>query len=202
MICSHDTFTYLEPKYKILNLIKRFWKTQEKDLYNQYKSGIRYFDIRLYWTGTEWGTCHGITEFNYTFKSIKLLLRFFRIYYSDVKIRLCLDKGDDTQFENEIQEILDNIKDYPQIDMIVKFINNKIGLRYDWKVYKWTDLTHKEICFNINTIINKDFRWYNLKHLYKLITEYNLKKFALTKQQHPTIEMINDPNIVYFMDFV
>lgn len=200
MICSHDSLTYQSPKNPLMILFQRFWKCQDKSLNEQYWSDVQYFDIRLYWTGKEWGTCHGITEFDMTFRSLELMLRYLRMNYPDVKLRICLDKGDSYQFQKEFESI--KLEDYPQVDNVIMFKNNWLGIRTKSETLVPAKLKHVECCFNISRIINENFKWYNAKDIWNLLKNYSIKKFAKTIQQKPTKEMVDDQEIVYFMDFV
>lgn len=39
MIASHNTFSYLQPRHKIFNLFKGFWRCQDLDIKEQLASG-------------------------------------------------------------------------------------------------------------------------------------------------------------------
>lgn len=47
MIASYNTFSYLQPRCKIFNFFKGFWRCQDKDINEQLASGVEYLDVRV-----------------------------------------------------------------------------------------------------------------------------------------------------------
>ena len=90
MIASHDTMTYLKPKYWIFRLFKFVWQTQTKPWENQ-RADI--LDIRIKYNESkeEWEFAHGLVSFKtdeqITHVLIKMLNckdKYIRIVHEDV----------------------------------------------------------------------------------------------------------------------
>lgn len=60
---SHNTMTYLIPKYWIFRPFRFMAKCQEKTLEEQYKCGVRYFDFRIVFIDTIPHFAHGLITF-------------------------------------------------------------------------------------------------------------------------------------------
>ena len=47
MIGSHNSFTYLKSTNSVINAVSAFWRCQVKSIQEQYKAGVRFFDVRV-----------------------------------------------------------------------------------------------------------------------------------------------------------
>ena len=101
MIGSHDTFTYEKSTSWINNNCKKWWKTQSKDIFEQYKFGIRFFDIRVYRDNCCWRTCHGKVNLRTTFNTLEDICKWMDINFPEAIYRIVLEKGDTTDFLNQ-----------------------------------------------------------------------------------------------------
>ena len=72
MIGTHNTFTYLPCDSKVVEGQSRFWRCQDMTISEQYKFGVRYFDIRIFRTvkngRSVWQAAHGMAELKKTWK--------------------------------------------------------------------------------------------------------------------------------------
>ena len=101
MIGSHDTFTYEKSTSWINNNCKKWWKTQNKDIFEQYKFGVRFFDIRVYRDNCCWRTCHGKVNLRTTFNTLEDICKWMNINFPEAIYRIVLEKGDTTDFLNQ-----------------------------------------------------------------------------------------------------
>ena len=117
ILASHNSLTYLKPKYWIMNLFKWFYRCQTKTIEEQYLAGVRYFDFRICFN--KFGIPkfrHGLTEFKTDGKELFNILEYLN-QYKDIVIRVVLEKvKDSTDYDlfrmlcQEIQEKYVNIK--------------------------------------------------------------------------------------------
>lgn len=108
MIGSHCTFTYLEPIHKIYSLTECWWKTQCKNIIEQYNFGIRFFDIRVCFTKkNRWTLCHGRVNFKYSERTLYDYCLFMASYCPEAIYRIVLEKGDFNDRSIFINEALD-----------------------------------------------------------------------------------------------
>lgn len=102
MIGSHNSFTYLPSTNWLYNRFQRLWRTQCKSIEEQYKFGIRFFDIRVYKEGNMWRLCHGAVNLSYyRLFSLHSLCNLFDTCYPDALYRIILEKGDTYDILNE-----------------------------------------------------------------------------------------------------
>ena len=64
MIGSHNTFSYLPAKHWWVTILKPWYKCQNKTIYEQYNSGVRYFDVRVRYINDKWCLVHNKIVFN------------------------------------------------------------------------------------------------------------------------------------------
>ena len=103
MIGSHNSFTYLKPSCWIFRLFSRWWKTQNKNLDEQYALGVRMFDIRVYKHKGLWQFCHGIVNLkSQGFSSLKDICEYMSSFYPDAIYRIVLEKGNVLEFVKDI----------------------------------------------------------------------------------------------------
>ena len=160
MIASHNTFSYLQPRHKIFNFFKGFWRCQDKNIKEQLSSGVEYLDVRVRYTfDCKVRLCHGLVDFGKEYNSIAELVE--DLIYKNVpttkskkkKIhyRLILERGNRFSFESDTDEIMVNqIKDNP--NAILDWVVIKKG----WKTYyqNFGKLTIVDVCFKKWNIFN------------------------------------------------
>lgn len=106
MIGSHDSFTFEKSTSWIYNKGKRWWKTQGKNIEEQYAFGIRLFDIRVYRDGAKWRTCHGKVNLRTTFNALEEICLWMESHCPDAIYRIVLEKGDASEFLKQANPIL------------------------------------------------------------------------------------------------
>ena len=75
MIASHNTFSYLKPRYKIFNFLKGFWRCQELNIKEQLASGVEYLDVRVRYTSDGMvRLCHGFVDYGNEYDSLAELV--------------------------------------------------------------------------------------------------------------------------------
>lgn len=186
MIGSHNTFTYLSPKSKIFGRFKWLWRCQDKPFDEQYKLGVRFFDIRVFRESEYcWRVAHGLVNFKLFFIDLTSISNYISQNYPDAIFRLILEKGS-AEDEIKFKESLKNLKSKNVYQVIVK---------KGWKVlYLRNGLVLDIIDYTL--LSGKSF-WYNLVH-------FNFNTIKHNSKSNPTItkEMVEDKNVVYFMDYV
>lgn len=128
MLASHNSWTFAKPKKWWMRLIAFTARCQKLNIQEQYKLGVRFFDLRL----RDDKVCHGLIEYgiNY-FEDL-----FWLNGKGDVHIRILFESykpncGNDYQFISTVR-ILENV--YPDI----KFYGG--NRKYDWeKIYDLPD---------------------------------------------------------------
>ena len=68
MTGSHNSMSYLPPKYWFWRLFTPFWRCQDKTIKEQIDAGVRFFDIRVVWDRKLdcWQFAHGLVRFGWT----------------------------------------------------------------------------------------------------------------------------------------
>lgn len=200
MIASHDSYTYQKAKNPLMNLISIFWKCQKLDIQNQYDLGVRIFDVRVYKNNKgKWGTAHGTAHFKQSFDSIVSICEYFKTQFPGSFIRIYLE--DNVKNNNELKELF--LKEADEAFTKYFDILWEIGTHVPWITYYRNpdfQMSIKEYyCHLFNWNTDKDFI-YNLKNIDW--SSWCLPLYA--KKHNPIItqEMINDPNIMYLMDYV
>ena len=75
MIASHNTFSYLQPRHKIFNFFKGFWRCQDLDIKEQLASGVEYLDVRVRYTfDCKARLCHGFVDYGKEYDSLAELV--------------------------------------------------------------------------------------------------------------------------------
>ena len=75
MIASHNTFSYLQPRHKIFNFFKGFWRCQDLDIKEQLASGVEYLDVRVRYTfDCKVRLCHGFVDYGKEYDSLAELV--------------------------------------------------------------------------------------------------------------------------------
>ena len=160
MIASHNTFSYLQPRYKIFNFFNGFWRCQDKNINEQLASGVEYLDVRVRYTfDCKVRLCHGFVDYGKEYDSLAELVE--ECIYKNVpatkskkkKIhyRLILERGNRFSFESDTDEIMVNqIKD--NLNAVLDWVVIKKG----WKTYyqNFGKLTIVDVCFKKWNIFN------------------------------------------------
>lgn len=182
MIATHDTYTYSNPTNIIYRLFKSVWRTQDYTIYEQYISGVRYFDIRVYYNKS-WIMCHGLVDFPIKYDSLNSLCSFITTEFPEAHFRILLEKGNDVdRFITEINEIKDL---YDQLDWAV--------IKNGWKTIL-SRMPYEVI--DINCHLN------TLSQIIEFVKcGCSIKNWAKKHNPQVTEEMIKDKTKVYFMDF-
>lgn len=189
MIGSHDSYSYLEAKSSAMNLITRYWRTQNKSITDQYKAGVRFFDIRVKREvdengRTTWRTCHGSAEFSKVFTTLKSICIYFTSTLKNCYFKIWLEKGSDEDWEYFTKEIDPLIQKYKNLWQVVRKDPETIYVqRYGAKVEYYACEMEK------------------IGNLAKGIYSYPIKEWAKEHNPKITQEMIDDPNTLYFMDY-
>lgn len=111
MIGSHDSYTFMRARNPIVNAFKGLWRTQDKSIEEQYKSGVRFFDIRLYRDRDKWRAAHGLAEFNVTFRTLMATAKHFAKTCPGCRFQIWMEKGTDADWEEfkvEADEVMKN----------------------------------------------------------------------------------------------
>ena len=204
MLGSHDSFTYMVARNGIVDTFTSFWRCQEKTIKEQYDLGVRMFDIRVnkdIQNGKfTWQVSHGLAKFNQNFVSLNAIGSYFKKQYPDSYFRVVLESGSDdeetvTKFKEQAKKLMTSYK-----AMVWQVV-----IKLPWTVlYRGKDF--KEVndycCHLFNWNVDHDI-WWNIKHFNELdFSAYSIKAWA--KKHNPTVtqEMKDDPDKLYFMDYV
>lgn len=103
MIGTHDSFTYLRARRRVMELFSGIWRTQRLTLEEQRAAGVGYVDVRIRRTkvlsrnGTAgaWRLCHGLVDLDMEWDSLGALLDEL----TGLRVRLILERGDSLEFE-------------------------------------------------------------------------------------------------------
>ena len=192
MITSHNSFTYLKPKNKLLNLISFWWKCQNLNIEEQYKLGVRIFDIRIYRYNDWWGVSHGYAKFDFYFNTISDIYEYFNSKYPNSILRIILEDKEDHSgiFVNEAYEAYSKYAD----------MTWEIGTHHPWRIY------YRNHFFTINEYYCHPLKWntdrsflYNIKHLN--LSHLFIKNYAKKHNIPITNKLINDKEM-YIFDYI
>lgn len=191
MIGSHDSFTYLDSTSNFMNLITRFWRCQNKNIIEQYNFGVRYFDVRVVREVDSngkniWRLCHGQAELTKTFKTIQSICAYFIGSLKGSIFELWLEKGNEDDWNCFKDEALPLTIKYNCIAQIVRKNPETI-------IYRSPNFPQK---------ISTQFNNWNLRTIIKNLFSSPIKNNAKKYNPKITQEMINNPNINYFMDYI
>ena len=201
MIGSHDTFTYLKTNNILAKACALFWRCQEKTIHEQYKAGIRVFDIRVslekdkadfYW----WRIGHGFVEVEQRFVNLKNICIYFKKEFKNSIIRIILEKDFNERSIERFKE---------EANVVIEEFSDMI-----WGIYikkPWTELYNSGKFKVVNDYCCHLFNWNlersildNLKEFD--ISSWNIKSWA--KKHNPpkiTKKMKDDKETLYFMDY-
>ena len=194
MIASHNTFSYLQPRYKIFNFFKGFWRCQDLDIKEQLASGVEYLDVRVRYTfDCKVRLCHGFVDFGKEYNSLAELIEDC-IYKNiptttkskkkKIHYRLILERGNRFSFESDTDEIMVNqIKD--NLNAVLDWVVVKKG----WKTYyqNFGKLTIVDVCFK---------KWNIFNIIYALFGGNPIKRHAEKNDAY------DNSHIILFKDYI
>ena len=187
MIGSHDSYTYLRARCPIVNLLKGTWRTQDKSLAEQWKAGVRFFDIRVFRDGNKWRTAHGIAEFGETAGTLAELAKDIVKLFPGCRFRIWMEKGTDADWKIFTAEA----------DVLIK--------RYRWAlvdVYRKDPWEEYYKCENYPTLVDLAFHDWDWKTAIRSVFRSVIRQWAKENNIVPTKEQISDRGTIYLMDFV
>lgn len=183
-IATHDSGTGEKSKNFLFKLFEPFAKTQTKTITEQWKAGVRYFDIRI---DTDLTICHGL------WKSNKCLYDVL----DDLNYLAQKDTNNKTYYQITFERNSKDIDEYVgQINTIVEFYEHITCTSVNRKLPVWTTLIKRTslICAKdyvsvptpkqYFTFALKDWKRYIpipkvLHKLYKRKHEFNNKYFVM-----------------------
>ena len=201
MLGSHDSFTYMVARNGIVDTFTSFWRCQEKTIKEQYDLGVRVFDIRVnkdIQNGKfTWQVSHGLAKFNQNFVSLNAIGSYFKKQYPGSYFRVVLESGSGdeetvTKFKEQAKKLMTSYK----------AIVWQVVIKSPWTVlYKGRDFkkVNDYCCHLFNWNIDRSL-WENIKRFD--IQSYSIKAWAKKHNPNMTKEMIDDPDNLYFMDYV
>lgn len=187
MIGSHDSFTYMTARNPLVNVFKGLWRTQSKSIETQYKSGVRFFDIRLFRDGNEWRAAHGVAEFGMTYKSLSEAAKDFVKMFPCCRFQIWMEKGTDEDWELFRKEA----------DVIIG--------HYKWaltQVVRKNPETVYHRCENYPKVVDYSFRDWTWKNILRGLRSSPIRQWAIFHNPVITEEQRADRNTIYFMDYV
>ena len=182
MIASHDSYTYLPPSNPLMRMFAWLWRTQEMPIYKQIGMGVRYFDVRVRRAGSLWRICHGIVDFDLTYNS----LLDIAIAFSHYRVRIILERGDDTLFRTQAL----SVAGLSQVAAVI--------IKKGWhELYRDSNHEHIVDLTYVPWHSGRSF-WSNLKQFKFSSIRSNARKAnaVLTPETYKTTD------IVYFVDYV
>ena len=192
LIASHNTFSYLTPRYKIFNLFEGFWRCQELNINEQLDNGVEYLDVRVRYTfDGKVRLCHGIVDYGNEYDSLAELVEDC-IYNNipktksknKIHYRLILERGNKFSFKSDTDKI-----------RWMEKVHN-INAVLDWVVVKKGWKTYFQNFGNV-TIVDECFKNWNIFNLiYALFGGNPIKRHA---EKHDSYD---NSNIILFMDYI
>ena len=192
MIASHNTFSYLQPRHKIFNFFKGFWRCQDLDIKEQLASGVEYLDVRVRYTSDGMvRLCHGYVDFGKEFPTLAELVYYYiwrnlptkkprkKIHY-----RIILERGNRFSFESDTDEIRIIEMAY-NLNTVLDWVVIKKG----WKTYyqNFGKVTIVDVCFK---------KWNIFNIIYALFGGNPIKMHA---EKH---DAYDNRNIILFKDYI
>lgn len=192
MIGSHDSYTHLASTNSFYNNFTDFWRCQRHTVVDQYRLGVRFFDIRVCLEKVngknQWRACHGKADLEKRWSSLRSICSYVQNSLVGSQFRLILEKGSTEEFINEVDKLWET---YPCLI--------EVAIKNPWK-YIYQSANHPQYKDYTYCPWNtgKSF-WENLGDLITNIS--TIKSYAKSHNPIITNGMINDPNIIYFMDY-
>lgn len=193
MIASHNTFSYLQPRYKIFNFLKGFWRCQDMDIKEQLASGVEYLDVRVRYTfDCKVRLCHGFVDYGKEYDSLAELVEDC-IYKNipttkskkkKIHYRLILERGNRFSFESDTDDIMVN-----QIKYNPNAVLDWVVIKKGWKIYYqfFGKLTIVDVCFK---------KWNIFNIIYALFGGNPIKRHADNNDAY------NNSHIILFRDYI
>ena len=193
MIASHNTFSYLQPRYKIFNFFKGFWRCQDMDINEQIASGVEYLDVRVRYTSDGMvRLCHGLVDYGNEYADLAGLVEdcifknipITRSKKKKIHYRLILERGNRFSFESDTDEIIEN-----QVKVIPNAVLDWVVIKKGWKTYyqNFGKLTIVDVCFK---------RWNIFNIIYALFGGNPIKRHAEENDAY------DNRNIILFKDYI
>lgn len=194
MIGSHDSYTYLDANSDLVNNFTRFWRCQDISITDQYKAGVRYFDVRVIREKSGdnryvWRTCHGMAELSKVFTTLKSICVYFYSILKGSVFRMFLEKGskeDEEAFKRESQALLDQYAGAPIMQLGIK--------KPVWTPF-YTNPNHPRF-------VDYTFENWTLSQIVDNLFDYPIRNHAREVNPKITQEMIDDKKVVYMLDYV
>ena len=192
LIASHNTFSYLTPRYKIFNFFEGFWRCQELNINEQLDNGVEYLDVRVRYTfDGKVRLCHGIVDYGNEYDSLAELVENCinnNIHKTKSKnkihYRLILERGNKFSFKSDTDKI-----------RWMEKVHN-INAVLDWVVVKKGWKTYFQNFGNV-TIVDECFKNWNIFNLiYALFGGNPIKRHA---EKH---DAYHNSNIILFRDYI
>ena len=190
MLGSHNSFSYINP----IELLQRFlipWsKCQSLDIEEQYKCGVRYFDIRINYIKGSWFIVHNKNIYS-SVLCLKDLAANFNSFKDNIFLRVIYDKRKlPKEANNMIQLFMAFLLGFTNI------LNSNIKIDsattfWDWKEHLNPKIKVKEYHASVM------FKWYR----YILGTKWFAKHYnnkAVTMYK----DYLVDPNKTLLLDYV
>lgn len=200
MLGSHNSYTcYKAVNNNIYNSFTKYWRCQTKSIQEQYKAGVRFFDLRvrpeIIRVGskdkTMWRSCHGAVDVDNLFTTLSVACKQFKSMGDDVKIRIVLEKGDADDvalFKTEAEKCVAKYSD----------IITQVVIKSGWQVLyeDWKGLSLIDYCY-IPWNSAKSF-WSNMRNF----AASTIEKWAKSHNPEITDDIINDKTVIHFMDCI
>ena len=193
MIASHNTFSYLQPRYRIFDFFKGFWRCQDKNINEQIANGVEYLDVRVRYTfDCKVRLCHGFVDYGKEYNSLAELVDDLinknipttKSKKKKIHYRIILERGNRFSFESDTDEIIENqIKD--NSNAVLDWVVIKKG----WKTYyqNFGKLTIVDVCFK---------KWNIFNIIYALFGGNPIKMHAEKNDAY------DNSNIILFKDYI
>ena len=182
MIGSHNTMSYLKPVHWYHRILSRWSKCQTLTIYQQYKLGVKYFDIRIRKINGCYHFVHNKVDYGKVDnKVIDFLSRI------NARIRLILDIR---------KEPNNDIKEKNDFYEYIAFLHKK-GVVIDRAITFWNWKTIYERC-GLTKLVEEDHASVKLETEHYILQ--GLKPYA--KLVNPNYSFNDNSNIVYLLDFV
>ena len=193
MIASHNTFSYLQPRHKIFNLFKGFWRCQDLNINEQISSGVEYLDVRVRYTSEGMvRLCHGLVDYGKEYDSLEELVEDLiyknipttKLKKKKIHYRLILERGNRFSFESDTDEIVEN-----QIKDNSKAVLDWVVIKKGWKIYyqNFGKLTIVDVCFK---------KWNIFNIIYALFGGNPIKRHAEENDAY------DNSHIILFRDYI
>lgn len=190
MIGTHDSFTFLKSNW-FNECFSFLWRTQNLNIEEQRKKGVKYFDVRVRRTRSlkydfpGWVLCHGYVDFDWYFLTLETLLAHLP---EGTHARIILERGnaeDEALFKLEVRELTE--KENPKFDAAI--------IKKGWRVLKPSYFKFKDYTY---------IPWHSGESLI-----YNIKNFKFStikkwaKKHNPVFNIGHKGSkVVHFVDFI